>query len=138
MLAPASRLRSRAEFAEAVQDGRRAGTRLLVVHLCPVRAGHDTSVRAGHDTSVRAGHDSTPTRAGFVVSRAVGTAVVRNRLRRRLRHLVRGRLDQLPAGSMLVVRANPAAGAATFADLGRHLDRALARVTEVPTAAPRT
>jgi ribonuclease P protein component len=65
---------------------------------------------------------------GFVVSKAVGPAVTRNRVKRRLRHLMRERLAGLDDGSLLVVRAQPAAAAATYADLGDELDRCLARV----------
>ena len=67
-------------------------------------------------------------RVGFVVSRAVGPAVVRNLVKRRLRHLSRERLDWLPAGSMLVVRALPGAAEASYDELGRELDRCLAKV----------
>ncbi len=69
---------------------------------------------------------SLPARAGFVVSKTVGNAVVRNRVRRRLRHLVRDRIDALPVGTTLVVRAQPAAAAMTSAELGADLDAALA------------
>ena len=65
--------------------------------------------------------------AGFVVSRAVGGAVVRHRVQRRLRHLLRARLDRLPAGALVVIRALPRAGAASSAELGRDLDSALSR-----------
>lgn len=68
---------------------------------------------------------SAPSRAGFVVSKAVGNAVVRNKVRRRLRHLVRERLADLPAGSTLVVRALPQAADASYARLGTDLDAAL-------------
>jgi ribonuclease P protein component len=73
-----------------------------------------------------------PARAGFVVGRAVGNSVVRHRTVRRLRHLVRDRLDRLPAGSVLVVRALPPAGAADSALLGRDLDSALDRLVPAP------
>ncbi|GHJ46663.1 hypothetical protein Cs7R123_40050 [Catellatospora sp. TT07R-123] len=69
-----------------------------------------------------------PALAGFVVSKAVGKAVTRNTVKRRLRHLVAERLDRLPAGSLLVVRALPQAAAAPYAQLGRDLDAALAAV----------
>lgn len=49
-----------------------------------------------------------PSRAGFVVSKAVGTAVVRNRVKRRLRHLTAAALHELPAPIDVVVRALPA------------------------------
>ena len=65
-------------------------------------------------------------RAGFVVSKAVGNAVVRNKVRRRLRHLVRPLLAELPEGATLVVRALPAAAAATFPALSKDLEAALA------------
>ena len=58
-----------------------------------------------------------PALVGFVVSKAVGSAVVRNRVRRRLRHLVRGYLGTLPGGSLLVLRAAPSAAEARQADL---------------------
>ncbi|RFU41133.1 ribonuclease P protein component [Actinomadura logoneensis] len=74
-----------------------------------------------------AGQD-TPPLVGFIVARTVGNAVVRNRVRRRLRHLVRARLDRLPEGSLLVVRANPAAGVARGDELAADLDSALDRV----------
>ena len=70
-----------------------------------------------------------PPTVGFVVSRAVGNAVVRNAVRRRLRQLSRERLAQLPPGAEVVVRALPAAAAATYADLGADLDRCLQRAT---------
>jgi ribonuclease P protein component len=99
------RMRSGSDFAAAVRGGRRAGRRTLVVHL-----SRDASVQA-------------PARVGFVVSKAVGPAVVRNRVKRQLRHLTRDRLNTLPAGSMVVVRANPAAAAAS--SLAADLDSAL-------------
>lgn len=84
-----------------------------------------------------AGHSAAPTapRIGFVVSRAVGPAVTRNLVKRRLRHLARERLAALPAGSMLVVRALPAAASASYETLGRELDRCLATVGADPAGA---
>ena len=75
---------------------------------------------SGHFLS-KAEHDE-PARVGFVVGRAVGGAVVRNRVRRRLRHLARGYLGSLPEGSLLVVRANPRAATASQAELAAELD----------------
>ena len=45
-------------------------------------------------------------RLGFAVPKAVGNAVVRNRIKRQLREIVRGRLDRVPATNdyVLVVR----------------------------------
>ena len=68
-----------------------------------------------------------PTRFGFVVSRAVGNAVHRNRVQRRFRHLCRERLGGLPVGCDIVVRALPAATDSSYAALGADLDRCLRR-----------
>ena len=65
--------------------------------------------------------EETP-KVGFIVSRAVGPAVTRNRVKRRLRELVRGYLQLLPGGSLLVVRANPMAARASQPDLAADLD----------------
>jgi ribonuclease P protein component len=77
-----------------------------------------------------------PARAGFVVPRTVGPAVVRNLVRRRLRHLLRDRLTGLPAGSLLVVRVLPGGGQRPYAELARDLDAALAAVVRSPAASP--
>jgi ribonuclease P protein component len=100
-----SRMRRRADFAVAVRRGSRAGRPLLTGHLL-----------------VRGGHGDQPPRVGFVVSKAVGKAVVRNKVRRRLRAIVRGYLPSLPGGSLLVVRAHPQAATARQADLAAELD----------------
>ena len=68
-------------------------------------------------------------RVGFVVSKAVGNSVVRNRVKRRLRHLVRDRLDVLPHTGVMVVRSLPAAATASSAQLADDLDRCLQSVT---------
>lgn len=113
MLPAPNRLRERADFTSVVRSsgGIRAGSRLLVVHAT------STDARAG-----------LPPRVGFVVSRAVGGAVVRNRTKRRLRAIVAARLANLPPGTDLVVRANPPAGAASSRELSEALDPLLHRV----------
>jgi ribonuclease P protein component len=106
MLDRTHRLRRRTDFSAAIRAGRRAGRPTLVVHLHLAGGGG-------------------PPRVGFVVSRAVGGAVVRNTAQRRLRQLVRPYLAELPPGSMLVIRALPAAAGASSARLGVDLARAL-------------
>ncbi|WP_078876895.1 ribonuclease P protein component [Streptomyces sp. 150FB] len=117
MLPTENRLRRREDFATAVRRGRRAGRPLLVVHL-----------RSGATDPHVPGESTSQTRAGFVVSKAVGGAVVRTRVKRKLRHLVRERLSTLPPGSLVVVRALPGAGDADYAQLARDLDAALQRL----------
>ena len=82
------------------------------------------------------GPDPDVARVGLVVSKAVGGAVVRTRVKRRLRAVLSDRLAVLPPGSLLVVRANPAAAEASSAELARSVDRVLERV--LPSARPVT
>lgn len=112
MLPAAHRLTDSAAFSDTVRAGARAGSRALVVHL---------RVDPTSDA---------PCRVGLVVSKAVGNAVVRTRVKRRLRHQVAADLAMLPAGSTVVLRANPAAAEATSADLGEELRAGLTRCLE--------
>ena len=59
------------------------------------------------------------TRLGLTVSTKVGPAVVRNRVRRRLRELFRANRASLPRGFDLVLIARPTAAKADFAGLAR-------------------
>jgi ribonuclease P protein component len=100
-----SRMRRSAEFQLTVRRGSRAGRGLLTGHL----------LAGGRD-------EAQAPLVGFVVSKAVGNAVVRNKVRRRLRSVLRGYLPTLPGGSLLVVRAHPQAATARQADLAAELD----------------
>ena len=100
-------MRRPAEFEQAVRRGARSGTTSLVVHLATDSAS-----------------DGVP-HVGFVVAKSVGNAVVRNRVKRRLRAQMTHRIDQLPDGGRLVVRALPPAADLDSGALARDLDRAL-------------
>lgn len=96
-------------FRQAIRHGRKGTAPDLVVHVGgPGKPTDATSV-------------------GFVVSKQVGPAHVRNRVKRRLRHLMRDRLTTVPAGSRVVVRALPGAARCSSTELGRELDGALAK-----------
>ncbi|HET6563057.1 MAG TPA: ribonuclease P protein component [Marmoricola sp.] len=119
MLARAQRLTSSQEFVAVTRRGRRAGSSTLVLHVVVGDGEPD-----GH-----------PPRVGLVVGRAIGNAVMRNQVKRRLRHLLRERLSALPNGTLLVVRALSPAGAASSTKLAADLDSALSRVLHVKGAA---
>jgi ribonuclease P protein component len=61
--------------------------------------------------------DGGQLRAGFVTSRRIGNAVVRNRVRRRLREIFRRHQERIYPSHDLVTVANPAGAKATFAQL---------------------
>jgi ribonuclease P protein component len=111
-------------FGPTVRRGRRAGSRTLVVHLALPGSSRtpDRPDASGSPTA------PPPVRVGFVVNKAVGTAVTRNTVKRRLRHLTRERVPSLPASAVLVVRALPPAASASYRELGEDLDRCLGRV----------
>ncbi|HYF45597.1 MAG TPA: ribonuclease P protein component [Acidimicrobiales bacterium] len=97
------RVRDRATFAALRRDGVRRRARTVSV--------------------TRLDDGSTPPRVAYAIGRGVGTAVTRNRLRRRLRAIVAAR--PLAPGTYLV-SAGPAAATLADQDLRADLDRALA------------
>ena len=110
MLPAQHRLTERGELTAAIRGpgARRQGSRLLVDHA--------------RRTDAR---QAQPPRVGVVVSKAVGNAVVRNRVKRRLRAQVAPLLATVPPGTDLVLRANPAAAGAASREIGEALARAL-------------
>ncbi|MEX5635495.1 ribonuclease P protein component [Parafrankia sp. FMc2] len=117
MLPRGSRVRTKQDHAELGRSGRRVRAGSVVVH------------------SVHTDVDSPP-RAGFSVGRRVGNAVVRNRVRRRLREQTRLRLSSLPRGTAVLIRALPSAAGATSAELGSSLDSAFRAVRSAGSARP--
>lgn len=90
MLPRSQRLKRPGDFGITVRSGSRAATPTVVVHV-----RHPQHNPPGH------------TRVGFVVSKKVGNAVTRNRVKRRLRHLVLHLPSAFPTD--VVVRALPRA-----------------------------
>jgi ribonuclease P protein component len=107
------RMHNSKDFQRTTRRGIRASRPTLVVHAVPV-----TDVGSERDVLGR----SWP-RIGFVVSGALGNAVTRNRVKRRLRHLAATHVADTPAGLDLVVRALPRA-ATTPAEVSEDLGSA--------------
>ena len=89
------RLRSSGEFAAVRRDGRSRADGLLVL--------------------VSRANNLDVTRFGFIVSKRVGNAVVRNRVRRRLKEAAR--LSQVECGWDLVFIARQVASSADYREL---------------------
>ena len=76
------------------------------------------------------GSDGTPPRVAFAIGRSIGSAVHRNRLRRRMRAAVRDAAAELQLQrGWLLIGAKPAASKHTFESLRGELIMLLARVT---------
>lgn len=109
-------IRDRATFGELRAAGRRARRGALTVTFAPPRS--PTAPQS----------PSTPPRVAYAVSRRVGTAVVRNRVRRRLRTAVAaiaGAEPQLLPPGAYLISASPAAARQPAAQLRHALEAAL-------------
>lgn len=90
-------LKENAAFRRLYYKGKSAGNRYLVIYCARNRL--------------------EDTRVGLTVSTKLGHAVVRNRVRRRLREIVRHNASCLPSGYDIVIVARTAAVEAEFAAL---------------------
>jgi ribonuclease P protein component len=118
MLPKRHRLTRSKEFTRVRRRGRSAGSPLLAVYVLPVR--------------------STEIRVGFSVSKKVGKAVVRNRVKRRMREVIRQQIPAMRHGQDVVVVARPPAAQATFRDLADAIISALQRTGSVQRTAEAT
>ena len=108
-----ARLRSRAEFTEVQQHGRRVATRTMTLLAMPNALGRD--------------------RLGIVASRRIGDAVTRNRAKRRIRELFRQRQEGARASVErraldLVVIARRDVATAPYAEIEREFMSAIGRL----------
>lgn len=101
-------LRRQSDFARLRRHGRRISTKSLTVYLADARADDPRSL------------------VGITVSKSVGKAVVRNKLRRRLRAIASELLTSRDAVRLLVV-PRPAAADLSFAGLRTELAAAFGR-----------
>ena len=115
------RIHGRHAFSTLSRDGRRIRRSSLWCTWCPQPS-------------------STATSVAYSIGRACGPAVTRNRLRRRLREIVRqlDQLDPLPPG-LLLIGARPSAVELTFDQLHTETERLLRAATDTPaTSRPTT
>ena len=102
-------LRRRADFARLRRQGRRSSTKSLIIYRSDLLTGDCSS------------------QVGITVSKSIGKAVTRNKLRRRLSAIVHEALAHHAAMRLLIV-ARPLAANAAFADLRAEVTSALVKV----------
>lgn len=103
------RLRASDDYTRVRREGRSWALPLLVLYAARRSAADD------------------PTRVGITAGRRVGGAVVRNKVRRRVREAVRANYDRLAHGWDLVFIVRPRASDAEFDDLAGAVESLLER-----------
>jgi ribonuclease P protein component len=110
------RLTRSQDFDAVYRRGRSVSTRYLVLYWFPRDDGDDGD-----------------SRLGLAVPKRIGTAVSRNRIKRRLRELWRARVDAIPAGCDYVLVVRPGLAEAAEARgaewLGNRLDEVLGKAS---------
>jgi ribonuclease P protein component len=86
VLPNSARIKSSSDFARATKSGRRVSSDSLIGYLY-------------------SSNSSDPAKLGLIVGKSVGNSVVRHRIARQIRHAVREDLNNLPNGTLFVVRA---------------------------------
>jgi len=108
---PTLRLRKRAEFDRVYQGGERhSSANMTVIFLAATGRGG--------------------TRVGFTAGKALGGAVERNRIRRRLREAVRRHLRELKMPAEVVIHPRKSALRADFSQLEAEVMRAFAAISK--------
>lgn len=102
------RLKSRLDFQAVYTKGRSVANRAAVVHVLTQKTG-------------------TPSRVGFAAGRKLGNAVVRNRIRRRIKEAVRLFWPRVRPGIALVVIARQAALDMPFLELQKKVEELFER-----------
>jgi ribonuclease P protein component len=99
------RLKQRREFLRVQRGGRKHHLRHFMVFATRREANPGAEV------------EPLPTRLGITVTRKIGNAVTRNRIKRLVREVFRQNRQRLPSGLDLVFVAKQQAGEADFAEV---------------------
>lgn len=98
MLARVNRLVRGGDYRTTVRVGRKIGAQHTVLYVIDR-------------------HDDSPARFGFIVAKTVGNAVIRNRVRRRLKAASFELLVRVRTGRDVVIRALPSSAGASWSSL---------------------
>lgn len=102
------RLKQRRDFLRVQQGGRKLHVEHFLVFVAP---------RLSPEGDAASEPEALPTRLGITVTRKIGCAVVRNRIKRLVREVFRRNRERLPSGLDLVFVAKQQAAALEYADV---------------------
>ncbi|WLP88499.1 ribonuclease P protein component [Gordonia sp. NB41Y] len=123
MMSAGHRISRGSDFARTLKKGVRVSTHDLVVSVAVVPATWPDPARRRRDVAMIGGPW-----LGLIVSKSVGSAVVRHQVARRLRAAFASVIDQVPATeSYVVIRALPGAATLGSPELAAQLSEALGR-----------
>jgi ribonuclease P protein component len=100
------------DFRRIVRTGNRVGGKSCIIHAV-----------------IRVPADS-PARFGYIVTKSVGNAVTRNRVRRRLQAISQSHLRRGLTGVDVVFRVLPAAQHLTYSELCNDVEALFARISQ--------
>jgi ribonuclease P protein component len=108
-----ARLTNSNEFARATKSGLRVATQNFIGYLY-------------------LNNGESQTRAGIIISKSVGGSAVRHLVSRKVRHILAGEINNLPANSLLVIRAlNGAAKAQCQEEISLIVSKLIKKSSEV-------
>ena len=123
MPARRNRVTQGSDYRHIVRRGNRVGGAYCITHA--VFDVADTVLHPGNPGEPEGGR---PARYGFIISKAVGNAVTRNLIRRRLKTIVDQRIAQGETDIDVVFRALPASAEASFPVLEQEVNASLDRL----------
>ena len=145
------RLKSHRDFIAVLKKRRKVCSRDIVAHYCmrggiavlnTLNEGEETSLdniatgcksdapAAFCDTLKHDLQDKTALRLGLAVSKSVGKAVVRNKVKRRFRAIAKEHQALLPNGCDVVLRAKPTAASTSFESLNEQIKKIFSKIAK--------
>jgi len=114
-------VRRRRDIARVKRSGAKTGTRHISLRCAPNSDPPTDNLAASHLPARR---------VAFLLRRSTGNAVVRNRLKRRLREIYRRNKEWFPAGHDYIIQPSDSAGRLPFDALREQVRLATQRVQE--------
>ena len=114
------------DYRRVVRTGNRVGGAFCITYAV------SRSSEAPTDEAISTeSHDrDSAARFGYIVSKSVGNAVVRNRVRRRMKSVTEDLIHNGITGIDIVFRALPAAADASFSELQREMRKSVSRLSK--------